>query len=525
MAGFDELLIGRSLGGRYTVAETLGRGGMSVVYKAKDERLGREVAVKVISLSAGTDDATRDHLRERLRREAASSAGIPHHPNVVQVYDYGTDEELDLDFIVMERMRGRDLKDALAAGERFEQAEAARVLLEAARGVAAGHAAGIVHRDVKPGNVFLEGKPGEPIRSVRILDFGIAKALQTEGEAEEDLTVAGHKPHSPAYASPEQLDPERTLTPASDVFQLGLVAYELLTGERPFGDNEREQLARGEPVPPKQSERWAAVPGPLQSVIGWALKPDPAGRPGSAADFAEALTEAAEAGAEATVAAAPAEDETLAAPPPATPPRTRPHRPRRGWGGPNRAALAAGAATVLLVGAALWLIAQGRGGDLPPEVEPTPETVRELQASVSSRLIEETTPEQGPDAAQDVQRVIADLNRAWLDGDLGRHLSHYASRVDFYNQPGYTREELRADRVSARESYDQVEMELGRRAVTFPRPGRARALVDKTWDFKGPEEEWSGEATTEYLLELRGGRWLVVGEDDETVVRSEREEV
>src|SRR3954466_10944836 len=112
---FERLLVGRRLAGRYELAEAIGAGGMSVVYRGTDLVLGRPVAVKVAAPPADSDEM-RANLRERFRREAGSAARITHHPNVVQVYDYGTDAELDLDFIVMELLRGRDLKEALARG-------------------------------------------------------------------------------------------------------------------------------------------------------------------------------------------------------------------------------------------------------------------------------------------------------------------------------------------------------------------------------------------------------------------------
>ncbi|MBA2670663.1 MAG: serine/threonine protein kinase, partial [Gemmatimonadetes bacterium] len=170
----EALLLGRSLVDRYTVEAVIGRGGMSVVYRARDTRLGRPIAVKIVSLPA-QDAEQQISLRERFRREAGSAARIPPHPNVVQVYDYGTDPDLDLDFIVMELLEGRDLKAAMREGD-LKDAEALRAMREAARGIAAGHRVGIVHRDVKPANIFLTGK--NRLESVKILDFGIAKAQE-----------------------------------------------------------------------------------------------------------------------------------------------------------------------------------------------------------------------------------------------------------------------------------------------------------------------------------------------------------
>ena len=250
---FERALVGRTLAGRYELAEAIGAGGMSVVYRGTDRVLGRPVAVKVVALPAENEEV-RANLRERFRREAGSAARIAHHPNVVQVYDYGTDAELDLDFIVMELLRGRDLKEALKQG-RVPRDEAVRILGETARGLAAGHEQGLVHRDVKPANVFLVGEDGR-VDYVRILDFGIAKPMEPGDDESLTLTGMGQLPHSPAYASPEQLDADAAVTPASDVYQLGLIGYELLTGERPYADPERQRIRGGEEVAPPESAAW-----------------------------------------------------------------------------------------------------------------------------------------------------------------------------------------------------------------------------------------------------------------------------
>jgi eukaryotic-like serine/threonine-protein kinase len=282
------------LGGRYELLETIGQGGMSTVHRALDRTLGRQVAVKVIRHDPAADP---EHLRARFRREAANAARIPPHPNLVQIYDYGTDAVGDRDFIVMELLRGRDLK-AVLRERRPGTDEAVGILLQAARGVAAGHRAGIVHRDVKPANILLTGDG--PHAAVRVLDFGIAKLL--EGDPDDDLTRLGHAPHTPAYASPEQRA-GRAPGPASDVYQLGLVAYELLAGVRAFDVEDRERMARGEAVPLLARGDWERVAAPLRGVVERALRPEPADRYPDAAAFAEAL------------AAAWEDDHTVAAPP------------------------------------------------------------------------------------------------------------------------------------------------------------------------------------------------------------------
>ena len=288
MAGLESLLKGRELGGRYRIEEVIGRGGMGAVYRATDQRLGRPVAVKVITAAAGNDPETRERLRARFKHEAASAARLPKHPNAVTVHDYGTDDELGLDYIVMELLEGEDLATRLQQGGVPPMAEALRILRDAARGVAVGHRAGLIHRDVKPGNVFLVRHGGE--EEVRVLDFGIAKAMAEEDTASAGLTHDGRAPLSPAYASPEQLRGEPRLTPASDVFSLGALGFQLLTGTRPFTDADRARMGAGLEVPvPALRARNPRVPAEVEEVIRRALAPDPAQRYADANALANAL--------------------------------------------------------------------------------------------------------------------------------------------------------------------------------------------------------------------------------------------
>jgi hypothetical protein len=238
MYGIEALLTGHTLGGRYRVEGVIGRGGMGAVYRASDERLGRAVAVKVISAIA-PDAAAHARLRARFHREARAAAAL-HHPNVIAVYDYGTDAALDIDFLVMELLQGEDLAARLARVGPPPLEATLALLHGAALGLAAGHRAGLIHRDVKPGNLYLvAGEDSAPGR-VRVLDFGIAE-IAADDATLTHLTVAGRSPFSPAYASPEQLGGESRLTPATDVFSLAAVGYHLLMGERPFTSPDPER--------------------------------------------------------------------------------------------------------------------------------------------------------------------------------------------------------------------------------------------------------------------------------------------
>lgn len=270
----EGLLVGRVLGGRYRIEEVIGRGGMGAVYRALDERLGRAVALKVITVSGPGDAESRKRLRARFFREARSAAALPHHPNVVPVYDYGSDEELGLDYLVMELLRGSDLASRLSRTGPPPLAASLKILLEASRGIAVGHRQGLIHRDVKPGNIFLTEPRSNEVQ-VRVVDFGIAK-LADDDDTLGQLTQDGRVPHSPAYASPEQLRGLSNLTPASDVFSLGAVGYQLMTGERPFTEEDRNRMQLGMAVEPRAArELNPAIPGSIEAVILRALNTDP----------------------------------------------------------------------------------------------------------------------------------------------------------------------------------------------------------------------------------------------------------
>ena len=290
MAGLESLLKGRELAGRYRIEEVIGRGGMGAVYRGTDLRLGRPIAVKVITASSGNDPELRDRIRARFRHEASAAAKLPHHPNVVPVYDYGTDEDLGLDYIVMELLRGHDLASRFQRGGPPPLAEALRILQHAARGVAVGHRSGLIHRDVKPGNIFLvEAEHAGEETQVRVLDFGIAKAMAEEDNT-SGLTQDGRAPLSPAFASPEQIRNEPRLTPASDVFSLGAVGFQLLSGDRPFTEIDRSRMGAGMDVPtPSLRARNPGVPEEVEAIIRRALASNPADRFPHAGAMADAL--------------------------------------------------------------------------------------------------------------------------------------------------------------------------------------------------------------------------------------------
>ncbi|HEY0017645.1 MAG TPA: protein kinase [Longimicrobium sp.] len=288
MAGLAQFLVGHVLDDRYRLESVLGEGGFGVVLRAADLRGEREVAVKVLDAPRGMTGVQVQRLRQRFQREAEVAARLPVHPNLVPVLDYGATERLD--YLVMELLRGESLRERLARqDDPVPLRTALRILRDAALGVAAGHETGLVHRDLKPANIFLEGDAVRP--RVRILDFGIAKLLD-EAEDEETrthLTLPGEWFGSEFYSPPEHLRRE-AVTRASDVYSLGVVAFELLTRTRLFTSQDQDRRRRGLPVPvPSLVARNAAIPRDVERIVLKALADDPAERFEDAGEMAAEL--------------------------------------------------------------------------------------------------------------------------------------------------------------------------------------------------------------------------------------------
>ncbi len=265
-------MVGRLIGGRYRLLAPLGEGGMATLWRAIDEQLDREVAVKLLRPQYGTDAG----FAARFRQEARS-AGSLSHPNIVPVYDYGTDAESGGQYIVMQLVEGHDLAAVLRERGPLEPDEAVRIALGVASALEAAHRRGIVHRDVKPGNILID-------HDVKVTDFGIARAV-----SETSMTVTGTTLGSVHYFSPEQARGDE-VTGASDVYSLGIVLYEMLTGRRPFEGDSAAGVAlkrlTEDPLPPTTH---APVPQALSAIVMRALERDPARRYPDAGSFAEAL--------------------------------------------------------------------------------------------------------------------------------------------------------------------------------------------------------------------------------------------
>ena len=260
------------LGGRYRLIDRIDEGGAGEVWRARDERLERDVAVKI--LGEGADEAFRARFTDEARRAAVVS-----HPNVVTVFDEGEDGP-DA-YMVMEYVRGRTLRDVVEERGALGTIEAARIVAQVADALDAAHAAGVIHCDVKPANVILDERG-----SAKLTDFGVARAAR--GPAEHELIA------TPRYIAPERIE-GKAPTPASDVYGLGLVAYELMAGRPPFDGVETEDLLRErlEGKPPSLRSAVAGISPDVDLIVAKALARDPAKRYQSAGQFARDLLAAA----------------------------------------------------------------------------------------------------------------------------------------------------------------------------------------------------------------------------------------
>ncbi len=266
------------LGERYRLIERLGTGGMSVVWRGYDEVLGRQVAVKVLASRLASDRA----FRHRIRTEAQAAARLC-HPNITNVYDYGESEQsgLTVPYVVMELIDGRPLTARLARDRRLPWQEAVTVAGEVASALATAHARGVVHRDVTPGNVMLTST------GVKVVDFGIS-ALVGESEKGPDGALLG----TPAYLAPERLD-NGQVSPATDVYAVGLLLYRMLTGRLPWRADTTTQMLRAHMY--REPESMQPVPGLPDKVVDLVhrcLAKRPTDRP-STTELARTLGEAA----------------------------------------------------------------------------------------------------------------------------------------------------------------------------------------------------------------------------------------
>jgi len=274
-------LLGKTIGGKYTVQSVIGQGGMAVVYLAFDNLIERPVVIKVMQAWLSNDD----RANERFKRECQLTAQLS-HPNIIRVFDGGLLNNHE-PYLVMEYVAGESLRRALDRNGPVHLKTAAAIVIQICRGLAEAHAAGIIHRDLKPDNVLVEAVKGAT-QHIKILDFGIAYLVA----GAHRLTQTGKLIGTPAYIAPEQLK-DRKIDARADLYAVGVILFELLTGKIPFEGETAEVILTKqlfETPPPLSSEREDIIAGsPIELVVAKALAKEPDDRYQTAKEFEEAI--------------------------------------------------------------------------------------------------------------------------------------------------------------------------------------------------------------------------------------------
>jgi eukaryotic-like serine/threonine-protein kinase len=445
----------RVLNDRYEMDQTLGEGGMARVYRGTDRVLGRTVAIKVLSGKYAGDES----FVTRFRREAQAAAGL-NHPHVVSVFDTGDDG--DRHYIVMEYVEGETLKDILRSEGRLPSQRAVAIGADVATALETAHEKGLVHRDVKPGNVMLD-REGR----VKVMDFGIARAA-----ADDTLTQTGLVLGTASYLSPEQAQ-GLPVDARSDVYSLGCVLYEMLTGRPPFEADSPVSIAyqhvNEEPRPPSELE--PSVPPALDAAVVRALAKDPADRFPTAGAFRSAIEASAAEGGAATEPMAAAGD-TAIMPAAEAPPEEGPARGRRSW----LPMALVGAAILALAGAlALALIdsPDRRAGrrdrqeqSPPPAEEPTTPAALSVEQAIGlvDQVLTEAvnTDQMTFEAAGKIGEKVDAAYERWQEGDPEKaldELSHAHDEVDKAVEEGQIVSEETAS--AAHDAISAVESAIG----------------------------------------------------------------
>jgi serine/threonine protein kinase len=527
--------------GKYRLDRWMAHGGMGTVYRATHLQLGRAVAIKILRPELLSDPK----VVERFTREARAVASL-RHPNIISIYDFGILPGAGSPagaYLVMELIEGRSLREEmrrLAARHRpMTSDRAIAVMQQICAGVEAAHRSGIIHRDLKPDNIMLEAN-GD---LVKVLDFGVAKLK--ENEQNQSLTDEGMFIGTPSYISPEQCTAQ-PVNASSDVYSLGVILYEMLTGIVPFsGDTTSGLLLRHlNEVPAAPSNHGRDIGHSLERVILMALEKNPARRPSSAADFSDRLIAAVKKDDETVEAKAVIDPSLTAIPLKAARVRRVESRQRKRHSRLRWALVILLFATVLGLGELLRdsfgneiarrieALSQGSptASVLPTALAASPAEVSPAvwrptaeipPATVVRKNVTSTSPALSPAVTSDVLRhEVRAVYAAWtmtaVRGDWRSHMNFYGDRVDYYKDGLIPRTKVEARKKRIFAGLDSYKLHFAEEPAILLRPGsqgpEADVVFDKDWALTRASRVAEGRARTLVSFRRDSKGWHIVGE-------------
>lgn len=482
--------------GPYEIRGELGRGAMAVVWRGFDPRLEREVALKEPVIPHGLDDATKADMAARFVREAKAAARL-NHPGVVTIY--GADVYDGRPVIAMEVVDGATLSDLLAS-RRFDKATAVNIVDQLLDAVGYAHRSGIVHRDIKPDNVFVT-RDGR----VKLADFGIAHV-----GGSSTLTQAGAIMGTPGYMAPEQVT-GGLVDARTDLFAVGVIAYEMLTGRNPFGATEGAAPTTvmfrvvHEPVPPLSNVDVADLDAATAAVIVTALQKDPVLRFATADDMRAALR--------GDLSSIPVQSAGYT-PPVGAMPSPSMAAGEKAPGGLDMRVVWGGGAAVLVVAVALFMIfGTSTGGTViitppPPPATSTPPPPDTTQPNPSQTIT-------GTDVSTEAQAVLDEYLAATRAQDIDRLMALYTDSVDPYRtHRRFPATKIRDERAAAFAKWPSTVMTAKGQPQITTSGESATVLYEKDWDFTNGSAYFRGAIMSRLKMRRIGGVMKIVGEED-----------